>query len=492
MFGTIRRHQNWLWAVIITVIIVSFVIYFSPYSKMNSGSRPMGNYGSINGQKVTQPQFADANREVELHFFLVVSPGHWLKEDKRRSDDDIRAEVYRWLLLSQKQEQLGIHVGDETTAEMARQMMRPFERMGISSPSVFIQRVLEPQGFQVSDFERYVRHFMGIQELMSAFGLSGRLITPQEAKALYERDHQEVAADAVFFSASNFLATVSVQPEAISQFYSNRIANYIIPDRVQVRYVEFPLSNYLAQAESQLGTNLNDSVEATYQRLGTNAGALFPDAKSPDDLKVKIRERIVRERATTDANQKANDFAHALIDSESQRMQNFDDLAQTNGLTVGVAAPFDREEGPKDIEVGPEFIRGAFALTPEAPFSGPFVGHDGVYVIALVKKLPHETPPLDQVRNQVVADYKHTQALSLARQAGAAFYQTLTNGMAQGGTFANLCQASKVSPLQLPPFSISSRELPKQLENLTSLNQLKQSAFSTSPGKVSPFKATAE
>jgi len=492
MFGTIRRHQTWLWAVIITLTVISFVIYFSPYSKMNSGSRPAGYYGSINGEKVTQQQYSDASRELDLHFFLVISPGHWLKDDKRRSEDDIKAEVYRWMLITQEEERLGIFVSDDAAAETARQMVRPFERMGVSSPSAFIERVLQPQGFQVSDFERYVRHFLGIQELMGAFGMSGRLVTPQEAKALYERDHQELATEGVFFSASNYLATVAVQPEAISQFYSNRIATYIIPDRVQVRYVEFPLSNYLSQAETALGTNLNDLVEANYQRLGTNLNNLFPDAKTPDEYKARIRERVIRDRASTDASQKANAFAHALIDNESARLSNFDDLARTNGLAVGTTAPFDRDDGPKDIEVGPDFTKAAFALTPEAPFNGPLVGRDGAYVIAFLKKLPHETPPLDQIRDRVVADYKRSQALSLARQAGAAFYQSLTNGLAQGGSFTNLCHAAKLTPLQLPPFSIASRELPPELEPFVSLNQLKQAAFGTTPGKVSPFEPTSE
>src|SRR5262245_19192456 len=163
MFGTIRKHQTWLWAVIITLTVISFVIYFSPYSKMNNASRRAGNYGSINGETVTRQQFDNAYREVDLHFFIVANPGHWLNEDRKRSDADMEREVYHWLLLTQKQEQLGIHVSDEAAAEMARQLVRPFERMGVTSPTVFIEKFLPQHGLQVSDFERYVRHFVGIQ-----------------------------------------------------------------------------------------------------------------------------------------------------------------------------------------------------------------------------------------------------------------------------------------------------------------------------------------
>ena len=54
---------------------------------------------------------------------------------------------------------------------------------------------------------------------------------------LYKREHQEVATEAVFFSASNYLAGVTVPPSALAQFYTNRLAVYRLPERVQVSYV---------------------------------------------------------------------------------------------------------------------------------------------------------------------------------------------------------------------------------------------------------------
>jgi len=489
MFGTIRKHQTWLWAVIITLTVISFVIYFSPYSKVNSGRSSSGNFGSINGQKVTAQQYANASREVDLHSFLTS--GHWLNEDRKRSDMEVEREVYNWLLLTQKQEQLGIHVSDEAAAEMARQMVRPFERMGVTSPTVFIQKVLPQRGLQVSDFERYLRHFVGIQELISTFGLSGKLITPQEAKALYERERQEVATEGVFFSESNYLAAISVTPEKVAQFYSNRVATYMIPDRVQVSYVQFAVTNFLPQAETELGTNLSDLIEGNLQRLGTNVTTMFPDAKTPEDQKARVREQLVRQRALADATQKANEFAHSLIDSPSARAQNFAEVAKTNGYTVEVSAPFDRVGGPTNLDVGPELTKAAFGLTPEEPFGGPFTGHDGAYVIALDRRIPHETPPLDRVHDQVVADYKRSQAIQMAREAGTSFYGVLTNKLGQGISFTNICSEAGFIPITLPPFSISTRELP-EVEGLASLNQLKQAAFSTKPGKVSQFQFTSD
>jgi hypothetical protein len=489
MFGTIRKHQTWLWAVIITLTVISFVIYFSPYSKVNDGGgRSRENYGTIDGQKITRLQYVNAYREVDLHFFLTT--GRSLNEDRKRSETEIQREVYNWLLLTQKEEELGIHVGDEAAAEMARQMIRPFESRGITSPMVFIQKVLPQMNLNVSDFERYLRHFVGIQELISTFGLSGRLITPQEAKALYEREHQEVATEGVFFSATNYLAAVNPNPDIIAQFYSNRVATYAIPERVQVNYVQFSLSSYLQQAQTELGTNLEELVEANIQRLGTNIASVFPDATTPDLQKAKVRQHVIEQKALIDASQKANDFAHALIDSQSTKLESFEAAARTNGYSVQLSPPFDRS-GPPSLAVGPELAKAAFGLTPEEPFAGPFTGETNAYVIAFGKRIPREIPPLDQIRDQVVADYKQFQAAQLARQAGAAFYETLTNKLAQGLAFTNICAEAKLNPVPLPDFSISTRSLPN-LENQISLNQLKQAAFATSPGKVSPFQPTSD
>lgn len=484
MFGTIRKHQTWLWAVIITLTIISFVTFLSPTSRLNGG-RSSDNFGSINGEKVTRDQYTSAYKEVDLHNLFMR--GHWLNEDKKQNRDPDR-ELYEWLLLIQLQQKAGIHVGEDVAASTGQQLLRSLQRMGIDSPSVFIERVLQPHGLSVDDFERFIRHFVGIQELINTYGLSGRLITPQEAKELYDREHQEVAVGAVFFSTSNYLESVSVNPDTISEFYTNRIANYIIPDRVQVSYVRFNVTNYLAQAQTELSSNLTDLVEANYQRLGTN---YFADAKSPEEAKARIREQLIRTQAMAEARKKALEFANTLYDIKPFATDNLQKLATTNGVVAGITAPFARDEDPKDLDVGSEFSKAAFGMTPDEPYAGPLAGQDGVYVISYNKQLPRETPSLDQVRQRVVNDYKRSQATMQAQFAGRMFYQTLTNGLAQGKSFTNLCAEAHLKPMEVPPFSISTRSVPG-VEDLVSLTQLKQLAFSTTPGKVSNFQSTPE
>ncbi len=486
MFGTIRKHQKWLWLIIIAVIIISFVIFFSPYSRVNDGGRG-GNYGSINGERVTQVVIQQTEREVYLrHFF---STGRWPDEEARRSGFDAFREAYQWLFLVKQQEAMNVYIGPDLVAQFAREMIRPFERRGISTPQQFVDQVLKPQGFGVDDFERFVRHYLGVQELISTIGISGKLVTPAEAESLFIREHQELATEVVFFTASNYLSQVNIAPEAIAQFYSNRLANYRIPERVQVNYVKFDVTNFTAKAEGELTkTNFNEIIEENYRRLGTN---YFADAKSPEAAKAKIREELIKTRALVFARRAAAEFASPLFDMQPVKLENLDNFAKTKGLKVQTSKPFDRETGPTEFAASQDFAKAAFSRTDEEPFSAPIVGEDGVYVLATIKRYASENPPLEQVRDTVTIDYRYNQALMLARQAGFAFQAQLTNALAQGKSFNEAATAAKLKPVTLPAFSLSTRSLGEQEESVN-LNQLKQLAFSTLVGKASPFQMTAE
>jgi hypothetical protein len=490
MFGTIRKHQKWLWLVIITLTIISFVIFFSPYSRTNGERRGSAYYGSINGEVITRSQMENAARDVRLLYFFMS--GHWPDDpEAKASNSEIERETYQWLLELQEQKRLGIQVSSDTAAEVGRQMLAPFFKGGPVMPGLFAQRVLYPKGLDMADLERFTRHYLGHEELMNTIGLSGRLMTPQDAIEAYVREHQELAVDAVFLSISNYLASIPAStPEALSQFYTNQLPNYRIPDRVQVSYVRFGVSNYLGEAQKEL-TNLTEMVKYNLEQLGTNYTQY---GKTAEEAKVKIREDLLHRRALYDASQRASEFAAPFFGLETNRADDLDKYARTNGLTVNVSAPLDDKEPPPGLEVGADFVKTAFARTADEPFAGPIIGQDGAYIIALYKKLPSEVPPLSQIRERVAGDYRYVQAVIKARAMGEAAAVTLSNSVAQGKPFTTACADAHLRPVSLPPFSLTTQRLPEAEVhvNLNGRGSLKELAFSTQPGKVSEFLPTRE
>lgn len=489
MIGTIRKHSKWLWIIIIAATVISFVIFFSPTQRF-SGSRGGGdaNFGSINGERVSQEDFFHAQREVYLRYFFNY--GDWPGPDAKRMGFDVERETYFRLLLIQKEKQLGIHVSTEAVAKVATDLLRSFNRGNPLPLDIFEKQILNRQGLSASDFERFVRHDLGIQQLLAITGLSGLLVTPQETRSLYEREHTELSVEAVFFSGSNYLAGVTVTPETVAQFFTNQMAGYRLPERVQVKYVEFPATNFLAEAKKKFAeiTNLNEIVEAKYHELGTN---YFREAKSPAEAKDLIRELMLNNEALANARKAASEFARGLFDVEPMRAENLDKFAKEKGLAVQISRPFARDYGPNDLGVRPDFTKRAFGLSADEPLAGPLVGDNAAYVIAMDKKLPSEIPPLEKIRDQVTADYEYHQAVKAAAQAGEAFAATLTNGLAKGKKFSAVCSEAKVRPLAVPPLSLSTRALP-EIEKHVSMDQFKQVTFTTGVGRSSGFVPTSE
>src|SRR6185503_9035575 len=99
MFGTIRRHQNWLWFIIIAIIILSFVVFFSPDVKFGRSGRvhTTGQHGSINGQPITDKDFYPAYHEARInHFFRT---GQWPGNEESAQDTLKRDAVSRVFLI---------------------------------------------------------------------------------------------------------------------------------------------------------------------------------------------------------------------------------------------------------------------------------------------------------------------------------------------------------------------------------------------------------
>lgn len=486
MFGTFRKHSQVLWWIIICAIIVTFVIWGSQTSR-TGGDSGSGSFGRINGENITLNRFLDAQREVYLMYFF--SSGSWPDKGRTVAGFDVQRETYFRLLLVQKQEEMGVHVSEEAVAKVASERLRAINRGNPVPPEVFATQVLAPQGLSLADLERYLRHELGVQQLASVLGLGGELVTPQEVHALYERENQELQAQAAFFSASNYLAAVNATPDQVAQFYTNQMPRYRLPERVQVNYLKFPLTNFLTEAVQKINetTNLNDILEAVYQQRGSN---YYSDAKSPEEAKQRILKEEQEGLALEFARKKAVEFATMLYTNEPMRPENLVTLAKEHGHTPLVTPPFSKDEPPTGLDVRADFIRSAFALTADEPFSQSLVGNDGVYLISLNKNLPSEVPSLDAIRSQVTQDYRFVEAVMQARKAAMDFSTAATN-ITSAPAFAAACAVAKVKPVTLPPFALNTRKL-EAVEAHVPLSQFKQAAFTTAPGQMSQLQGSSD
>jgi hypothetical protein len=267
------------------------------------------------------------------------------------------------------------------------------------------------------------------------------------------------------------------------------------------------MTNFLADADKEIGkiTNLSQRLEAAYLARGTN---VFKDESgkplSMEAAKAKIKEDERKQLALFTAKKKAAEFLTELYQGHDEnnpfKPDDLQKLAKAKGLEVKTTPPFDqRGEGITQTNVPPLFIRTAFSLRIDDPddkakellfSSAPIVAEDGIYVIGFNKRLPSAIQSFEQVREQVAKDYQEDETMKLARQAGTTFAKTLTNGLAQGKKFSDIIAETKVKPVALPEFSLSTRSLPELGEKAT-LDSLQSVAVSLPAGGASGFVPTA-
>lgn len=492
MIGTIRKHSAWLWWLIAGATILSFVIFMGSGGARNSRGGGVSDFGAIYGHQVTSDEFADAQRAYYINYWFQRH--EWPDKSASLTKAEINRETFVRVMLSLKAKNLGIYIPASAVkadaalvlAEAGRQMTRDGQPVPIEQ---FVDGVLKPEGLTADDFQHYIEGDLAIQQMIATLGLPGAFVSPQEAASLYDREYQEASVQAVFFDASNYLDRVTVTPGEVGQFFTNYMTYYRVPDRVQVYYVWWNVTNYLAQSKAEWAkTNFEETVSAVYSQ---NA-AKFADAKTPEEAKEKVRTALIRNRAMNDAAVNARDFISTLYAMDPVKFENFTAAAKQKGLEVKVSEPFAGNDLPPEFVNAPQADKAVAGLSADSPFSSLIPSDDGIFVMGLARQLPSSIPAFSSISDRVTSDLRLQKAAEMARAAGTNFYTSATVSMSVAkSTFAQAAIAAGHSPLLLSPFSRSTASVP-EINDQNEFNYIKNLAFNIPVGGVSPFVPSAD
>lgn len=491
MFATIRKHQRWLLMVIIVAVIISFVIYFSPNQPSGGLGRGEAKVGDLDGRPVSEQQVREASLQAQLSGFLRFGDNY---RRAAQTGFDMKRETLQRLFLARRLKEYGIEVSNGAVAAWIREYLKDPQTGNVNFDG-FVQNALKPAGFTDSQFFEFVRHEVGLQELERLIGISGQLVTPQEAEAAFRRENETLAISLVSFAGSNYLAGIILDDAKLGEFFTNRLAAYRIPERLALSFVRFGTTNFTAQAEEELAARvtLAEEIEQLYLQQGPDA---FRDEVGAPLAKeaalVRIREATVRQRALQLAAQQANEFASELYQMEPVSAANLGLLAQRKGLTIVETEPFVEGTQPLALsDINPNALAQALArVTAEQPFLTPMAGPQGVVVAVVAGRTPSTVPSFDTVRARVIQDFNQSTSTEAARNAGRAFHQTATNLLAQGQTFADAVAAAGVTASEVS-FSLSSTTI-AGLDGRLNPSQIKNVASRLSAGQVSDFIPTLE
>ncbi|MBX3732369.1 MAG: SurA N-terminal domain-containing protein [Verrucomicrobiae bacterium] len=488
MFGTIRKHQRWLWVVIIAFVIVSFVFFFSPNQSLGRGGGS-ATRGVVDGRPVSDSELRTQLHLADLSGYLRFGEAYRSGQAARMGFNR-KQELAKRLLIETRRRELGIEVSDEAVAQWIRAYLRD-PQTGQFNYNAFIQNSLRPAGFTEADFVSFVRQEVALQQLERLMSVPGRLVTPQEAEDEFRRVNERFDVTVASFPSSNFLASVVVDDAALGMFFTNRLAEYRIPERATLTYVRFATTNHLVEAEEFIAgrPEVAGQVEQLYQQRG--ADAFRDDANNvlgKEAALEKIRENFVRQVAGQIALSNAVVFANELGQMEPVAASNLAVLAAAKELSVETTPPFPEGGRPFGLEDIRDLASAMGRIGPDQPFTPPMEGARGVVVAALTERIPSTIPPLESIRLRVESDFREVQSAVAARTAGQEFFVAASGALADG---KSLEDAASGQPIRLAEvsFTLSSPAIPG-LESSLNPALVKQVASTNAVGSLSSFIPT--
>jgi hypothetical protein len=397
-----------LWGIFAGVVVISFVGVFSPgFNRMLSASRKEG-VATLYGKPVSQREFA-------LSRFFTLG----MREPRGGASEDFQAKVTKraWERLAalRTAENLGIRTSDREVAERIRRDPT-FAVNGAFSGQRY-NEVIRSQ-FRIQDgvplFEEYVRQDLTLSKMVDTLQ-SAVWVAPAELSERLRSLTDEFTVQCVFLKAETNAPVTLTNGEARAFFASNEKL-FAEPDKVRVRYVAVPVSNFLARVEVS-DAELQERYADVQEDYGfTNKDGVL-EYRTLDEVRTNLIRELTDQKARDEARDEANRFAVALAPDRAGHAPSFEEVASQFTLPVRTTAFFSASQPVPGIEVGPDFNRAAFRLDasdPEGYFSDGITGSNAVFVLAAQDKKEAHVPSFDECA-------EHAASLALENRRKTAF-----------------------------------------------------------------------
>lgn len=547
MFGTIRKHSQALWIPIIIVIVVSFVIYFTP------GFDPLDSRGG--GITEDEAALESAKRHVLMEQALnllqrtggffppgfnadavagQMRPHNLMGNDFQTQQqfgelDDYPGLDYQAQLRMQrlnKARAMGIVVGHDS---VVARIESGFTQPGGSFSRTAYENFLKPlkEGYFLSggaageaQFEEFIREDLILGQLDRLMTRGSGFFPDHAVATTLAKANQQYTARAVFFSSTNNLAEVTKEADAngtvVTEHYPTVANRYFIEPKRLVGYVKIGNAHYLPEAEQEIKLDTLVTNRVQLHHSSTNVAQIFKDAngtKLPDGpelnaaARAAVREthKLQLDRLTQGPTKtEADKFSTQLFDNVPeenwtltrlrQEAAKWDDEGKNQQpLTyrqTAVAAGNEDDALPDSVvsRVFESFRVAEKGILDERLIEEP---GDGYYFIGYVDDIPGRPRTFGELNPKEQAEVKQSYIqgeVARRNQSDALDYrESVQDLMKTGRSFADIVQdANGTFPsVPLPAMKLNGTNLVAELDGYALLSQV-HAAIAGGAGQVKP------
>ena len=510
MFGTVRKHSQPLWIVIIIMVVISFVVYFTP------GYDPFENQGGTATEADVELSFARGQVLLEQALNMSQQFGGFLppslnaqalaaqfgdQDLNRDGEVDVSGLDYAAhirLLRLRKAASLGIIVSDNMVKARLEQMFSNPNDQKFSQDAYtgFLTQyrnagLLGPGKGGEEQFQELIREQITFQQLDNLMTRSVGFFTDEATAGQQTMDNKLYTAQAIFFSTSNRTDSVTNFASIATNFYPTLSDRYFIEPKRQVAYVMFPVAPYLEDAEKEIKLddlvkervdkhmNSTNSVDHFTDANGTKlvAGASL-DAAALADIR-ETQQAALDAITLPKAKVPTTEFRKALFGGD-QSEWTIDQLyakAKAQGMEVQSAIT-DRANAAAllpqalvDAAFGPSLKPGQLST------SAVEVAGEGYYVWGFEKLIEGRPRKHEELTDEEKAEVKEAfiaaEVKKLASEEGNDYRDSLAELTAEGESVEDLLNLSKQTVISLPAMTLSATDVnATALEGLATVTEI--------------------
>ena len=439
MVNLMRTNQRWLMMIIIFLVSVSLIVF---YTNRPDNRATSDQVGSLYGQSVTASDYSRIQRGLDVARNLGTYDVF-----RAVSDDvyDQEGAPINYLVLAHEAENFGIHpTEEEIHAAGERLFQGPDGTYDPRKAAEFVDSQLNWRGLGPNEVDELVRMNLIVGKLR-AIVTSPVVVSPDEVRTNYEVVFAKTDASVIRLKAADYAAVPEPTEDEIKKYFNDQKDQFKQPERRKVQYVKI---------------GLNDAQQ-----------------------KLTGRERM-------DALKPLADQAAQLLDKllDQKGKADFAAIAATDQLTVQETPEFEEDQAGGYPEAAvPGFAQAAFKLTPanpdsDVPLEVPPGNPTAYYDLHLSGVTPERPLTLDEARPKIVAAIKAERA-SAALTAKAEEVRTkIAEALKAGRSFADAAKAAGQPVQDLPPFSLAEMD-----RNSPDLEEVARLSPGLAAGELSAF-----
>lgn len=418
-----RKHGRVLFGVFTVVIIISFLGFLTPGQfgcDFIPGGGDSTRVGTAFGEAVTMGELNTLRRKLSI-----------ISEMSGQRDPGMSNEQLFYIYCPLKHaEKMGIIVSDKEVADLVAKTPVFNGKNGKFDLNKYKEIIGRLRSYGISEQEVYDSlRLLLLQQKMYAIMMNEPDVSEEELDELFRLTNTTFVLRAACFDYKSVEKSVpAVKEKALLDYFQRNRNKYRKDGRVKALIAVVPANGFRKEVQKKITAQ---DISDYYK---TNRNMFLGKDNKPEPLnKVqgKIVEKLIELRITELAAERANRFAVAAYDAvavaknKSESEKAFRELASKEKILIVEAPETDfSAEKIGGIESA-ELLSALGTLAGGNPVTAVISGATGAYVGYLQNRIAPRLAEFKEVKSKVNSDYRHDEAVKLARTMADRGYMQL-------------------------------------------------------------------